>query len=73
LQLTLQVQGLPELHIAGSASFEVPAASNRAVALNLRIPSGAAPAGSHPVRIIITERDDPSMTLEEATTFRMPR
>jgi cytochrome c oxidase accessory protein FixG len=73
LHLHLQVQGLADARITGTTAFEIPAASNRAVPLNLRIPAGGARPGSHPVRIIITERDDPSMTLEETTTFRMPQ
>ena len=73
LQLVLQVQGLPQLRIAGDTAFEVAPASNRAVPLNLRIPSGAASAGSHTVQITITDRNDPAMTLNETTTFRLPQ
>jgi cytochrome c oxidase accessory protein FixG len=73
LHLSLRAEGLPGVRISGETVFEVAASSNRAVPLNLRVPAGGAPAGSHPVRIIITERNDPAMTLEEPTTFRMPQ
>ncbi|MFZ9406457.1 MAG: cytochrome c oxidase accessory protein CcoG [Burkholderiaceae bacterium] len=73
LQLEVKVQGLDGLRIAGDAAFEVPAASNRAVAISLRSAADAAPPGSHKVQLIITERSDPGMSRTEKTTFILPR
>jgi len=73
LQLEVRAEGLPGLRISGDASFDVDAASNRAVAISLRTAADAAPGGSHKVRIIITDRTEPSLTRAETTTFLLPR
>ena len=69
----MRAEGLPGLRISGDANFDVDAASNRAVAISLRTAADAAPGGSHKVRIIITDRTEPTLTRTETTTFLLPR
>ncbi|MGE0803289.1 MAG: cytochrome c oxidase accessory protein CcoG [Lautropia sp.] len=72
--------------VAGPAEYQVPAASNRAVALNLQLPAEARlPPGAHPVRLHIeatelADADAPADTaprtlrpIEETATFLIPR
>jgi len=73
LQLEVRAEGLPGLSLSGSSSFDVDAASNRAVAISLRTAADAAAPGSHKVRIIITDRTDPALSRTETTTFLLPR
>jgi cytochrome c oxidase accessory protein FixG len=73
LQLDVKVQGLDGLRIEGDSVFDVPAASNRAVAISLRSAPDAASPGAHKVQLIITDRTEPGMSRTETTTFLLPR
>jgi cytochrome c oxidase accessory protein FixG len=72
-RLTLSVQGLDGIRIAGPVEFDVAAASNRAVPVSVQVPPGVGAAGSNPIRFVIEASDDPSLARSEKAAFMVPR
>jgi cytochrome c oxidase accessory protein FixG len=72
-RLTLSVQGLDGIRIAGPIEFDVAAASNRAVPVSVQVPPGVGAAGSNPIRFVIEASDDPSLARSEKAAFMVPR
>jgi cytochrome c oxidase accessory protein FixG len=73
-RLHLDVAGLPGLRIAGGEqSIDAPAGSTRLVPLRLQAPQESATPGSHPIEVIVTDQDDPSIERREKSTFILPR
>jgi cytochrome c oxidase accessory protein FixG len=72
-RLTLSVEGLDGIRIAGPVEFDVGAASNRAVPVSVQVPPGVGQAGSNPIRFVIEARDDPSVARSEKAAFMVPR
>jgi cytochrome c oxidase accessory protein FixG len=72
-RLTLSVEGLDGIRIAGPVEFDVAAASNRAVPVSVQVPPGVGRAGSNPIRFLVEARDDPSVARSEKAAFMVPR
>ncbi len=72
-RLTLSVQGLDGIRIAGPVEFDVAAASNRAVPVNVQVPPGVGAAGSNPIRFGVEASDGPSLARSEKAAFIVPR
>jgi hypothetical protein len=56
-----------------SSHFDVAAASNRAVAVRALVPPQASEPGAHPIRFLITARDEPAIARAEKASFIVPR
>jgi cytochrome c oxidase accessory protein FixG len=72
----LQVIGLPGLSLASETKVQVAATESRWVSVRLQLPSGVAPAGSHPIFFRIESRSPTGQSvgqLSEKTVFLVPR
>jgi cytochrome c oxidase accessory protein FixG len=76
LTFHLQVDGLPNLILAGEANLQVAATESRWVTVRLQWPYEAASAGSHPIHFRIDSRSPSGQSvgqLSEKTVFLVPR
>jgi cytochrome c oxidase accessory protein FixG len=72
-QVTVRVEGIEGIVLASESRYQVPAASNRAVPINVQVPPGAGTPGSNPIRFIVQAADDPSLARSEKAAFMVPR
>jgi cytochrome c oxidase accessory protein FixG len=73
LTLKLSVQGIDGIRIGSPQAYDVAAASNRAVPVNVQVPPGVGRPGSNPITFSIVSDADASLAREEKTTFIVPR
>jgi polyferredoxin len=72
-RLTVSVEGLDGIRVSGPVEFDVAAASNRAVPVNVVVPAGTGGAGSHPIRFVVRSGTDASISRHEKAAFIVPR
>jgi polyferredoxin len=72
-RLRVSVEGLDGIRLASPAEYDVAAASNRAVPINVQVPPGVGKPGSNPIRFVIEAVGDPSMARDEKAAFLVPR
>jgi cytochrome c oxidase accessory protein FixG len=73
LRLSVSVEGMDGIRLAGPTDYEVAATSNRAVPVNVQVPPGTGKPGSNPIRFVIRAHEDPAMTRQEKAAFLVPR
>ena len=73
LVIDIAVEGIDGISIASPSHFDVAAASNRAVAVRALVPPQASEPGAHPIRFLITARDEPAIARAEKASFIVPR
>ncbi|HAG76558.1 MAG TPA: cytochrome c oxidase accessory protein CcoG, partial [Thauera sp.] len=69
----LAVSGMPGVRIGGVERVEVPAASTQAVTLQVLVPYDAGAPGANTIAFRITAEDNPALSVNEETTFLIPR
>ncbi len=69
----IAVDGIDGIFVASEPEVEVAAAGNRMVAVRVRVAPGKAPPGSNAVRFRIEDSADPSVAVDEKSTFYVPR
>ena len=67
------VSGLEGVRIDGARTVEVPPASTQSVTVQVRAPADAGDPGSHEIAFDVSVAGDPSVSVQEETTFLMPR
>jgi polyferredoxin len=72
-RLSVSVEGLDGITIAGPRDYDVGPASNRAVPINVQVPPGVGTPGSNPIRFVIRAQGEPALTREEKAAFMVPR
>ena len=69
----LEVSGLPGVRIGGEQSVDVAPASHQSVTLQVLVPYDSGQPGANKIAFQVTAEDDPALTLNEETTFLIPR
>jgi cytochrome c oxidase accessory protein FixG len=69
----VSVQGIKGATIISESQFDVTAATTRAVPIRVRVPAGAAQAGSNRIKFVIQDTDDQSVKITEKAVFLVPR
>ena len=69
----IRAEGIDGIAVAGQAQAAIEGAATRAVAVRVAAPRGALSNGSHPIRFVITARDDPALQVVEDAVFIIPR
>ncbi|WP_332671259.1 cytochrome c oxidase accessory protein CcoG [Aromatoleum sp.] len=69
----LGVSGLEGARIEGVKSIEIPPASTRSVTVQVRVPADAGKPGSHEIAFDVSAADVSGVSVQEETTFLMPR
>lgn len=70
---TIALKGLPGAVIVSGADAEVPSATTKAIAVRVRVPPGQASIGSNRISFVVTDRENPNVTVTEKAAFLMPR
>jgi polyferredoxin len=65
----IRAEGLPTLQVAGETRVELDATASRMVPVRLRLEAGAAPAGTHPIRFVVSATGDERVTVSEKSVF----
>lgn len=65
----LRVEGLPQLVLAGDDHVAMQGASTRMVTVRARVPMEQVKAGSHKIHFIMTDEDDPQVSVTERSVF----
>jgi cytochrome c oxidase accessory protein FixG len=65
----IAVAGLPGAMLAGESSVELGGAAARMVPVRVRIPAGAVPAGTHPLKFEVRAADDAAVAVIENSVF----
>ena len=73
LVIDVAAEGIDGITIEGPARFEVSAASNRAVPVRVQVPPQGIDPGAHPIRFLITAREEPAIARTEKASFVVPR
>ena len=69
----LAVSGLPGVRIGGEPRIDVGPAGLQSVTLPVLVPSDSGQPGANKIAFQITAEDDPALSLNEETTFLIPR
>ena len=69
----LEVSGLPGARIGGEQRIDVAPAGLQSVTLQVLVPYDAGQPGANKIAFRVTAEDDPSLSLDEETTFLIPR
>ena len=69
----VSVSGLDTVFIDSAPEFEVGAAGNRMVPVRVRIRPDVGEPGTHTIYFGVTDRDNPSVSVSEPTTFYVPQ
>ena len=72
-RLSVSVEGLDGIVLAGPREYDVAAATNRAVPVNVQVPPSVGKPGSNEIRFVIQALDDPNLARREKATFVVPR
>jgi cytochrome c oxidase accessory protein FixG len=72
LVLDIAVEGIDGISIAGPARFDVAPASNHAVPVRVQVPPQGSHPGAHPIRFLITAREEPAIARTETASFIVP-
>jgi polyferredoxin len=65
----IAVAGLPGAMLAGESSVELGGAAARMVPVRVRIPAGAVPAGTHPLKFEVRAAEDAAVAVIENSVF----
>ena len=68
----VDVSGIDSIRIEGDATVEVPAVSNKTVAVVASVEDGKGKKGSNPIVFKVRAQDDEKITVDEKTTFFLP-
>lgn len=68
----VSVNGMPTLSIDTEDTIDMPAATNRTVALRVRAEPDAGEPGSNPIEVVLEALDDPSVHESARTSFFLP-
>ena len=71
-EVAIAVEGMEGITLASESKVEVLPAEVRSVAVRVQVPPGAE-TGSHPIRFSVQAQQDPSIKVDEKTTFLVPR
>ncbi|HEY6898014.1 MAG TPA: cytochrome c oxidase accessory protein CcoG [Rhodocyclaceae bacterium] len=66
------VEGLKGIHLNPERQIKVAAAAIDDATISVRVEAGAVPTGSHPIRFVITDANDPKISAVEKAKFWMP-
>jgi polyferredoxin len=69
----ISVDGIDTIFVASEPEVEVDAAGNRMVPVRVRVQPGKGSPGSNAVRFRIVDTADPSVAIDEKSTFYVPR
>ena len=69
----LEVSGLPGVRIGGEQRIDVGSAGLQSVTLQVLVPYDSGQPGANKIAFQITAEDDPTLSLNEETTFLIPR
>jgi cytochrome c oxidase accessory protein FixG len=72
LSLRARVEGIDKLELTGQTEVKLPAAQATWVVLQVRLPHGTLPPGSHPLKFVI-ESPDKAVWVSEKSVFYVPR
>lgn len=73
ITVKISAAGLDGLAISGTDRFEIPAASNRSVALKLSVPPAGNRPGTHAIELHVTTDPATDVQRDEKTVFIVPR
>lgn len=71
-EIEIAVSGLEGAHINGNRVIRLPAAATESVTVQVRVPSGAAQPGSHPLYFDVGVRGGDGPAVHEPSTFLLP-
>jgi cytochrome c oxidase accessory protein FixG len=69
----ISVDGIDTIFVASEPEVEVDAAGNRMVPVRVRVQPGKGAPGSNTIRFSIVDTADPSVAIDEKSTFYVPR
>ena len=69
---TIDPQGMPGMALVGASEFTVAAGSIQPATVTISAPSGAAPSGANPIKLVISAKDSARLTAREKTIFILP-
>ncbi len=69
---SISVTGLDKIDLVSDRIVEVPAASTKSVAAQVRVPPESGTKGSHTVYFDVKAEDDPTVAVHEKATFLLP-
>lgn len=69
---SLNVEGLPTVHIDGTDTIAIAPASNRLVAVRVRAEPDSGDTGSNRIEFVVTATDDKSVSQRAKTSFFLP-
>lgn len=72
-QYIIEVDGLKGVAVTSDRTFEVDAATTRAIPVRVQMQPGQEPAGSHSLRFIIRDQQDTGVSVNEKAVFLVPR
>nr|WP_314861275.1 cytochrome c oxidase accessory protein CcoG [uncultured Undibacterium sp.] len=69
----ISVKGVPGVIIVNETEISIKAASSMAFPVRVRIPAGAAPSGSNRIRFVISDSENPNVSVTEKAVFLVPK
>nr|WP_315476446.1 cytochrome c oxidase accessory protein CcoG [uncultured Undibacterium sp.] len=69
----ISVKGVPGVIIVNETEVSIKAASGMAFPVRVRIPAGAAPSGSNRIRFVISDSENPNVSVTEKAVFLVPK
>jgi hypothetical protein len=69
----ISVKGVPGVIIVNEAQVSIKAATSMAFPVRVRIPLSAAPAGSNRIRFVISDIENPNVSVTEKAVFLVPK
>jgi len=70
---TMSVTGLDGIALAGESMIEVPAASNKSILVQVRVPPESGKKGSNVIHFDVKSQSDEKVAVHEKATFLMPQ
>ncbi|RZI40535.1 cytochrome c oxidase accessory protein CcoG [Herbaspirillum sp. HC18] len=72
-RFVIEVSGTPGVTLSSSAGFEMPAATTKAIPVNVRVRPKPGQSGSLPIRFVVRDQDNAAVTVTEKAVFLIPK
>jgi cytochrome c oxidase accessory protein FixG len=69
----IEVSGAQNIALSSEETFDVPAATTKAVPARVRVPAESAQPGSLPIRFVVRDQENADVSVQEKAVFLVPR